>query len=205
MFCSVYLQWQPSAMLLSYSCRRFFAGFSLVLHKDYYYQNYVLSSFLDFPGIIFEPMFFLTKQKEGKCFTWVHVLLWFVQGRVYVLQTASPSYFRVVQDSLQDFLGFSVKIFATKICLVSASLVKCEDLSGSWRRLLLPNPVLSCLVAFPGINLECCFLRINKNKENALCSDQVNTTLPFRSSIIHNVAFYLLLPCISTCIVTFAY
>lgn len=149
-------------------------------------------------------MFLLTKKEEGKCFPWVHVLLWLVQGWVYVLRTASPSYFRVVEDSLQGFLGFSVKIFATKICLVSSYLV-CEDLSGSLRRFLLPNPVLSSLVAFPGINLECCFLRINKNKENALCSDQVNTTLPLRASVIHNVAFYLLQPWISTFIVTFAY
>lgn len=98
-------------------------------------------------------LFFLTKQKEGKFFTW-YGLLWSVKGRVYVLQTAFPSYFHVVGDSWQYFLRFSVKNFATKICLVSASLVQCEDLSGSLPRFLLPKPVLSSLLAFPGIILS---------------------------------------------------
>jgi hypothetical protein len=112
--------------------------------------------------------------------------LYFVQGRVYVFQTASPYYFRAVKDSWQALNGFSVNIFATKVFLVSASLVQREELSGSVRRFLLPKHVLSSLVAFPGINLELCFCRINKNKENALCCDQVNTTLP--ASIIHNAS-----------------
>jgi hypothetical protein len=60
--------------------------------------------------------------------------LYFVQGRVYVLQTTSPYYFRAVDDSWQALLGFSVNIFATKVFLVSASLVQREDLSGSVRR-----------------------------------------------------------------------
>jgi hypothetical protein len=77
---------------------------------------------------------------------------WFVQGRVYVLQTSSPSYFRVVENSWQDFLGFGVKIFATKICLVSTSLLQCEDLSSSMQCFLLPKPVLSSLAAILGIN-----------------------------------------------------
>jgi hypothetical protein len=51
--------------------------------------------------------------------------------------------FSCLEGPLQDFLGFSAKIFATKICLVSASLVKCEDLSDSLQIFLLPNPVLS--------------------------------------------------------------
>jgi hypothetical protein len=131
--------------------------------------KYVLSSLLDIPVIIFEPLFFLTKQKEGECFTCVRVLLWFMQGQVYVLQIASPSYFCVLEDSWRDLLGFSVKIFATKSVLSLLPWFIVKILTAK-----------ACLVFFNCLSrtkFGTLFFRINKNKENAICCDQVNTAL----------------------------
>jgi hypothetical protein len=67
---------------------------------------------------------------------------------VYFLQTVSPASFHVVEDSWQDFLGFSVNIFASKICFVSASLVQCEDYIWFIPKILATKAVLSSLVTF---------------------------------------------------------